>query len=175
MTAFQRLSTGPTLPDLIRRDADRRAQRSLHMLPADVWLRPATIGVFWNHRNNGSLQVGSEHGGLIRRTDLVRPGLWTLDAEQTQCPAKARGRAVARLSPAATTHSPGRITIQRLQRRAGMPTCFAGAQFVLAATHLLNRGGLLSQGGLGAALGAADSLTRAGMRLWRNGRPPPKD
>ena len=175
MTAFQRLSTGPTLPDLIRRDADRRAQRSLHMLPVDVWLRPATIAVFWSHRNNGSPQVMSGHHETPGRMDPVRPGLSASGAIPTHSPAKTRARAVARSSRAAMADGPTRSALHALQRRAGVAAYFAGAQLVLAATHHLNRGGLLSQNGLGAALGAADLLTRAGMGLWRNGRSPPKN
>jgi len=173
MTAFQRLSTGPTLPDLIRREADRRAQRSLHMLPADVWLRQATIAVSWHHRNNGLLQRGSDHSGRPGRTHVPRPP--TMDELPRHCSATIRTKAVARSSRAAMARSPARSALQPLQRRAGMAACFAGAQAVLAATRLLNRGGLLSQSGLGAALGAADRLTRAGMRLWRSGRPSRQD
>ena len=168
MTAFQRLSTGPTLPDLIRREADRRAQRSLRMLPADVWLRPATAAVFWHHRNNGLVQGSGGYGGKLDKMDPVLPRPRAVDAASPHHPTKTTTKAAARSSRAAMARSPARSALQPLQRRAGMAAYFAGAQVVLTATRLLNRGGLLSQSGLGAAFGAADRLTRAGMRLWRS-------
>ena len=157
------------------RQADRRAQRSPHMLPAYVWVRSATIAAFWSHWNKGSPQVIGGHRRTLGRMDPVRPGVLASGATSTHSPAKTRARAVAWPSRAVMAHGSARSPLQALQRRAGMAAYFAGAQLVLAATHHLNRGRLLSQGGLGAALGAADSLTRAGMSLWRNGRPPPKD
>ena len=43
MIQFQRLSTGPTLPDLIRADADARAAASGRILPIEVWCRQSTL------------------------------------------------------------------------------------------------------------------------------------
>lgn len=43
MMCFQRLSTGPTLPDLIRADADIRAAASSRALPLAVWCRHSTL------------------------------------------------------------------------------------------------------------------------------------
>jgi hypothetical protein len=43
MISFQRLSTGPTLPDLIRADADVRAAAACRALPVAVWCRPSTL------------------------------------------------------------------------------------------------------------------------------------
>lgn len=43
MIQFQRLSTGPTLPDLIRADADVRAAASGRLLPIEVWCRQSTL------------------------------------------------------------------------------------------------------------------------------------
>ena len=137
------------------RQADRRAPRSPCMLPAYVWVRPATIAVFWSHRNNGSPQVIGGHRRMLGRMDPVRSGPSALGAIPTHSPAKTRARAVARSSRAAMAYSPARSALQAFQRRAGMAAYFAGAQLVLAATHHLNRGRLLSQGGPGAALGAA--------------------
>ena len=170
MTAFKRLSTGPTLPDLIRREADRRAQRSLRMLPADVWLRPATIAVSWHHRNNGLVQGSGSHGGKPGRMDPVLPRPRAVNGPPPHCPTTMRTKAVARSFRAAMAPGPAGSALHPLQRRAGMAACFAGAQFVLAATRLLNRGGLLSPDGILAALAGADRLTRAGMRLWRSSR-----
>ena len=151
------------------RQANRRAQRSLHMLPAYVWVRPATIAIFWSHRNNGLSQMIGGHRRTLGRMDPVRPGVLASGATPTHSPAKTRATAVAWPSRAVMAHNSARSALQALQRRAGMAAYFAGAQLVLAVTHHLNRGGLLSQGGLGVALGAARSLTRAGMSLWRNG------
>ena len=54
MTAFKRLSVGPTVPDLLRRDAERRTAQSCLTLPAGAWCRTAIIAVARNHRLNGS-------------------------------------------------------------------------------------------------------------------------
>ena len=173
MTAFQRLSTGPTLPDLIRKEADRRAQRSLHMLPADVWRRPATAAVFWHHRNNGLVQRSGGYGGkpgtarLDGGPDQVRPR--SKDATPGHCPARMRARAIARSSRAAQA-GPSAHASRSWQYQTGMAACFTGASGVLAAARLLNRCRLLSPDGLGAAFKSADRLTRAGMRLWRSSR-----
>ena len=43
MIAFRRLSSGPTLPDLIRAAAAEDAVRIAQMMPLEVWCRPATI------------------------------------------------------------------------------------------------------------------------------------
>ena len=174
MIAFQRLSTGPTLPDLISREADRQAQRCLRTLPVEVWLRPATAAVFWQHRNNGVVQrcgsYGDKLGGpaaprLADGLARVRPrpmdlppriGMRVTPGMRLSCPAAVSGQAegALRFSPF----------------KAGMAACFAGASFVLAAARLLNWCGLLSPAGIGAAMAGADRLTRAGMRLWRASR-----
>jgi hypothetical protein len=49
MISFQRLSTIPTLPDLIRADADVRAAAVCRVLPVAVWCRPSTLLVLRGH------------------------------------------------------------------------------------------------------------------------------
>ena len=177
MIAFRRLSTGPTLPDLIRRDADRRAQHSLHMLPTNVWLRPATAAVFWQHRNNGLVQGSGGHGGQVGKSRLDRE----LGHVRTQAVnlmprfyhAGACAQAVAGSSRATRADMPGSIPWS-FQRQAGMAACFAGATGVLAVTRLLNWCSLLSPDGIGVAIAGADRLTRTGMRLWRKSREIPR-
>ena len=173
MTAFQRLSTGPTLPDLIRREADRSAQRSLHMLPTDVWLRPATAATFWHHRNNGRLEgrhaLGVQRGGARPSGEVGHVRERVMDAAPQPCSARMRERAIARSSRAAQADLAAR-TLRSWQCRAGMAVCFAGAHGALAATRLLNWCRLLSPDGIGAVLAGADRLTRAGMRFWRTSR-----
>ena len=177
MTAFQRLSTGPTLPDLIRRDADRRAQRSLHMLPADVWLRPATAAVFWQHRNNGLVRVSGCHsekagrGRLDRELGHVRPQVM-YPAPRTY-PARIREQAFAASSRATRPDVPAQM-LRSWPRQAGMAACFAAAYGVVAAARLLNCCGLLSPDGIGVAITGADRLTRTGMHLWRSSQTFPR-
>ena len=49
MIAFRRLSSGPTLPDLIRAAAAEDAIRIAQMMPLEVWCRPATICALRGH------------------------------------------------------------------------------------------------------------------------------
>lgn len=173
MIAFQRLSTGPTLPDLIRREADHRAERSLRMLPLEVWLRPATAAVFWQHRNNGLVQGSGGHGGKPGRsrvgseTGHIRARV--TDAVPRNCPARMRKKALTRSSRAAQADQPA-LTLRSWRNQIAMAACFAGANGVLAATRVLNWCCLLSPDGIGVALASADWLTRAAMHLWRTNR-----
>lgn len=173
MTAFQRLSTGPTVPDLIRKEADRRAQRSLRMLPTEVWLRPATAAVFWDHRNNGLVRGSGPYGGIpgARRpgSELGHIQPRVMDATPRLLTTKMREKAVARPSRA-TRADLMALALRSWKCQAGMATCLAGANGVLAAARLLNWCGLLGPQGIGTAMAGADRLTRAGMRLWRRGR-----
>jgi hypothetical protein len=43
MIAFRRFSNCPTLPDLIRDDAEARAARWMRTTPIAVWCRPSTL------------------------------------------------------------------------------------------------------------------------------------
>lgn len=173
MIAFKRLSTGPTLPDLIRKEADRRAQRSLHLLPANVWLRPATAAVCWHHRNNGLMpESGGMHGkvgDLLSGSEFSHTRSRGMDAAPRPCPARMRERAIARSYRAAEADLAA-CKFRTWQCRAGMAACFTGANGVLAMARLLNWCRLLSPDGIGAALAGADQLTRAGMRFWKISR-----
>ena len=173
MIAFQRLSTGPTLPDLIRREADRRARRSLRMLPPEVWLRPATAAVFWQHRNNGLVQGSGGHGGKLGRSrldsELGHIRARVTDAAPRHCPARMREKALTRLSRAAQADLPA-LTFRSWWYQTGMTVCFAGANGVLAAARLLSWCCLLSPDSIGVAMAGADRLTKTGMRLWRTNR-----
>ena len=145
MTAFKRLSAAPTVPDLLRREAERRAVKHCRALPAAAWCRTATIAVAWDHSLNGS---------------LFRPG-----------PARQAGsEAMPPFRPAAVQASLPAPALRSWQCQAGMAACFAGASGLLAAARLLNWCRLLSPDGIAAALAGADRLTRAGMRLWRSSR-----
>ncbi len=165
---FQRLSTGPTLPDLIRREADRRARRSLHMLPTNMWLRPATAAVFWQHRSNGLVQGSGGHGGKVGQTRLdrelghVRPQ--AVHLMPRSYPAGACAQPVAGSSRATRAGMPDSIP-WCFQRQAAMAACFAGAPGVFAVTRLRNWCGLLSPDSVGVSIVGADRLTRTGMRL----------
>jgi hypothetical protein len=53
MMAFRRLSTCPTLPDLIRSAADIRAAQWARTTPIEIWSRPSTLVLL--QRRNGSL------------------------------------------------------------------------------------------------------------------------
>ncbi len=187
MTAFQRLSATPTVPDLLRREADRRAARSSRALPEAAWCRSATVAVAWDHGLNGRL---FQEGRLFKDGRLSKPGPVRLPRGGTapvrsaadlaharaasrgravQRPMQTRSNAIARSRRAALQAGPAH-TLRSWRCQAGMTLCFASASGVLAATQVLNWCRLLSPAGIDTALAGADRLTRAGMRLWRTGR-----
>ncbi len=176
MTAFKRLSVGPTVPDLLRRDADRRAAQSCRTLPAGAWCRTAIIAVARNHRLNGPpYELGPttasdwQKGPTRLTANLVpvRAGACGLKAQR---PVQARSNAITRSGRAALQDGLPGDTRRSWQCQAGLGACFAGASFILAAAQLLNWCRLLSPDGIAVALAGADRLTRAGMRLRRSSR-----
>ncbi len=176
MTAFQRLSATPAVPDLLRRDADRRAVRHCRAVPAAAWCRPATIAVAWNRRLNGRLfeaglaKAPGEQAAPSRLTADLAPLSTVVRGSAAQRPMQARSNAIARSRRAALQADLSAHTVRSWECQAGMKLCFAGASGILAATRLLTWCGLLSRDGIAAALTGADRLTRAGMRLWRGCR-----
>ncbi len=167
MIGLQRLSTCPTVPELLSREADRRAAQWVRQMPAEVWLRPATASVVWDHRVNGvwpappvpfaGPRVAGPESGTARRyrrsddvPSALRAGSWN------STPAQAGRRDI-----------PG---LDSWARRRGMEICFATATFVLASARIANWCGLVSPAGLEHAFRTANRLTRAGMRLWRSSR-----
>jgi len=176
MTAFKRLSAAPTVPDLLRRQAERRAIQSCRAWPAAACWRSATVAIAWDHRLDGSLfRPGrvTEAGSVATS---LRPAAEPAHARAASCsraaqrPTQANSNAVIRSRRAAAQPGLSAHTLRSWQCQAGMAACFAGASSVLAATRLLNRCCLLSPDGIVAALAGADRLTRAGMRLWRSSR-----
>lgn len=168
MIGLQRLSTCPTVPELLSREADRRAAQWVRQMPAEVWLRPATASVVWDHRNNGvwpAPPVRVAGPRVAGPTDTATaPRYRRSDA----VPSALRGR-----SSKSTPAEAGRREISGLDawaRRRGIEICFVTATFVLASARAANRCGLVSPAGLEHAFGTANQLTRAGMRLWRSSR-----
>ena len=116
MTAFKRLSAAPTVPDLLRREAERRAVRHCRALPAAAWYRPATIAVAWDHSMNDSLfrpspgmQAGSGATPLLRSAAEVALARAASRSRMAQRPVQARSNAVARsrrASRASATSAP---------------------------------------------------------------------
>jgi len=168
MVMFHRLSTCPTVPELLIAEAERRAARWLREMPVEVWLRPATAAVARSNRNNRafppphvSLFVSRDaipdraSARRYRHPDAV-PSAWGVSSNLT--PIEVRRRGVLRLDA--------------WTRRRGMDICFATATCVLTTTRAANRCGLLRPSGLEQALIMANGLTRAGMRMWRSSRRP---
>ena len=177
MTAFKRLSTVPTVPDLLRRDAERRAARLRRLTPIEAWCRPAMIAVVWQYRDNGRQRESGPLDGFRRQAEFFHPPeelarTRTVSREMSPSvrPTRARSRAIARSRRMAMRADPAADGLHAWSRRAGVKVCFASANGVLAAARVANWCGLLSPDGLGAAIACSDRLTRAGMRLWRSGR-----
>jgi hypothetical protein len=171
MIAFQRLSTVSTVPELLRRDAQRQAARTFHALPMEVWCRPATIAVVRHNQGHSLLRATGPIQTVRIRTEFFRPS-----DELARMKAASHDRMLS--WPSIQTR-PWAIATQRgftatalhtWRYRVGTEVCFAGASGVLAAARLLHWCSLISSGGLGTALACSAQLTRAGMRLWRRGR-----
>ena len=165
MIVFQRLSTCPTVPELLSREAERRAARWLREMPVEVWLRPATAAIARSHRNNracppshalpfvsGSTLPDLPSSRCYRRPDAAPDAHWGISPERTPLEARQRGM----------------LRFKAWTRRRGMDICFVTATCVLATTRAANHYGLLSPVGLEHALTMASRLTRAGMRMWRS-------
>ena len=176
MTAFKRLSAGPTVPDLLRQQAERRAARICHALPVAAWCRSATVAIVWDYRLNGSLfwpiparQVDSGVTPPRLAAEMARARAASRN-QVAQRPMQARSSAITRSCRTADQPGLPAYALRSWQCQAGMAACFAGASGVLAAARLLNWCRLLSPDGIAAALAGADRLTQAGMRLWRSSR-----
>jgi len=172
-----RISTCPTIPELLRADADCRAARRIASLPVEVWCRPAVIGVVWSYRDLDFRGVSRERDVVRSRRDLVHSskdltrGRTVMRATMPQgCPTAARTRTLARSRRAALQFNltPDALTVW--SHRSRMKACFAGANGVLAVTRIMNACGLLSPDGVGTGVACADRLTRAGMRIWQRSR-----
>ena len=168
MVMFQRLSTCPTVPELLIAEAERRAARWLREIPVEVWLRPATAAVARSHRNDRACPP--PHVSLFvswdaipdrasarrdRQSDAV-PSAWGVSSNRTLIEARRRGM----------------LHLDAWTRRRGMDICFVTATCVLVTTRAANRCGLLRPIDVQQALTMADRLTRAGMRMWRSSRRP---
>ena len=173
MSGFERLSTCPTIPDQLRRDADRRAQRLLRALPVEVWCRPAVASVMWSHRNNG----------LVEWPTLDRPGRTQLSRatasgsqgelvrlDPSGLPLQGRSLALARARQVSKQGGPVLAGLDRRLLRLATSLCLLSASAVLVAARVAIRLGLLSQGGMHASLLFADRLTQQGMRMWHRSR-----
>jgi hypothetical protein len=159
-----RISTCPTVPDLLREEAHRRIERSLRLVPMQVWCRPTTITAICLHRNDGIVHSGVDVSSQFRTMELLSPDV-TL---------RARSRAIARSRRAAMRTDLVAKALHNWKRRAGINIFFAGASGTLAAARALNRCGLLTPDELGVAIAVSSRPTRAGMRLWRAGRATPE-
>ena len=172
MSAFQRLSEGPSIPDLIRREADHAAYQSLEMLPKEAWCRPAMIAVVWHHRNNG---IMPSRASAIAEWDRITPSRSDYEVARKRiaiglspnCSTQARSRAIARSRRALVPMALVAKTLQVWSERRRVYVCFAVASCVLAAARVLDQCGVLAPQGLGAALRWSDHLTRGAMRIWR--------
>jgi hypothetical protein len=177
MIAFQRVSTVPTVPELLRRDAESRAARTYHMLPMAVWCRPATIATVrrgWD----GGLPGATAPVDYVRiRTEFFRPSEEMarinslLTGTMSMCRSiQIRSRAIAR-SRRAVMRDCFAATARPIRRfRVVTDVCLAAASGVLAGARLLHRCGLIGPHGLGAAFACSGQLTRVAMRLWRRNR-----
>lgn len=172
MIAFQRLSTVPTVPDLLRRQAERRAARSLRALRAEAWRCPATITIVWRYRSISTLRATGLADAVRRRAEFFRPSdelarIKPVSREMvpSQRSMQTRSRATARSRHAAMQANSTAGGIQSWTYQVGTEVCFASACAVLVTARAANWCHLLSPGGLGAAMAYAERLTRAGMRL----------
>jgi hypothetical protein len=175
--AFQRVSTVPTVPELLRRDAESRAARTYHTLPMAVWCRPATIAAV-RHRWDDGLTGATAPADYVRiRTEFFRPSeeVARINDRLTEtmpvCRSmQIRSRAIARSRRAVTRDCPAATARHIGRYRVGTDVCLAAASSVLAGAQLLHRRGLIGSRGLRAAFACSSQLTRAAMRLWRRNR-----
>lgn len=72
MIAFRRLSTCPTLPDLMRADAEVRAARWKRTTPIEIWCRPATLLLLPRHDCLPAAVSGPALQSLASTADRVR-------------------------------------------------------------------------------------------------------
>lgn len=178
MIAFRRLSTAPTIPDLLRREAERRAVLHCRTMPTAAWCRPATIAVVWDHGLNGRPRTagpvaGSRDRARISGSAEELVGTKAVSGERaSRQPMRTRSRAIVRSRRAVMQAGPSVDALHFWRYRLGITFHFAGAAGVLATARVFNWCGLLSPDGQSTFLACADRLTRAGMRLWRSGRMP---
>jgi hypothetical protein len=175
---FQRLSTVPTVPELLRRDAERRAARTSHLLPMAVWCRPATIAAVRSGWDSGLPGAAAPADYVRIRTEFFRPSdevarLSLLSAETMSAlrSIQSRSRAIARSRRAVMRDRSAAPALRIWRYRAGSTdVCLAAASGVLAGARLLHRCGVIGPVGLGAAAGCSGQLVRAAMRLWHRHR-----
>ena len=173
MIAFQRLSAGPTIPDLIRQEADRKAYQSLQILPKEVWCRRATIAIVWHHRNNSilhpSAQVGAAQGKPLLIHSMHKFVGQRIDPSlASHCSIQASSRAIVRSQRVMMQVSPIAETIHSWINRQLVKACFTTASVILAIAQVLTWYGRLTPQGIGAAFIWSDRLTRVGMSIWRS-------
>lgn len=176
MIAFQRLSTARTVPDLLRREAERRAALHCRSMPTAVWCRPATIAVAWDHGLNGQPRIAGPADGFPSRAKFSAPIREQAAARAvsgdgvSRQPMRTRSRAIARSRRAMMQGGLPTDALHLWRYRTGVKFYFASATGVLAMARAFNWCRLLSPDGQSAFLACADRLTRAGMRLLRSGR-----
>ena len=148
MIAFRRLSSGPTLPDLIRAAAAEDAVRIAQMMPLEVWCRPATICALRSRPRLSAPWPGvsgpSVSGPSVSGPSLSGPSL---------------------SGPSALPQARSAAVMTEIRAWTG------AAEIVLRATRLCNRAGLLSPEGVGAGFRWSSWLIRRGMRTWQRTRP----
>ncbi len=122
MITFQRLSAGPTIPDLIRQVADRQAYQSLQILPKEVWCRRAAIAIVWHHRNN-IIQHPSAQAGAAQRKPLSAYSMHKFVGQRMDpslaphCSLQASSRAIVRSQRVMMQVSPAAETIHSWSNR----------------------------------------------------------
>ena len=170
MIAFQRLSAGPTIPDLIRQEADRQAYRSLQMLPREVWCRRAAIAIVWHHRNN-IIQHPSAQAGAAQRKPLSAQSMHKFVGQRMDpslaphCSLQASSRAIVRSQRVMMQVSPAAETIHSWGNRQLAKVFFTTASGILAIAQARTGYGRLTPQGIGSVLIWSDRLTRVGMSI----------
>ena len=177
MIAFQRLSAGPTIPDLIRQVADRQAYQSLQILPKEVWCRRAAIAIVWHHRNN-IIQHPSAQAGAAQRKPLSAYSMHKFVGQRMDpslaphCSLQASSRAIVRSQRVMMQVSPAAETIHSWSNRQLAKVFFTTASGILAIAQARTGYGRLTPQGIGSVLIWSDRLTRVGMSIWHSSRRP---
>lgn len=169
MMVFQRLSTCPTVPELLSRDAERRASRWLRELPVEVWLRPSTAAAARSHLDALAFPA-PDTSSLVQRVAVCGRAIGQRDHRPDAVPSGMAGKLADRTLAEARRR--GMLRLDAWAYRRGMDICFGTATCVLVTTRAANGCGFPSPIGLEHGLRMADRLTRAGMRLWRSSRSP---
>jgi len=177
MIAFQRLSAGPTIPDLIRQVADRQAYQSLQILPKEVWCRRAAIAIVWHHRNN-IIQHPSAQAGAAQRKPLPAHSMHKFVGQRMDpslaphCSLQASSRAIVRSQRVMMQVSPAAETIHSWSNRQLAKVFLTTASGILAIAQARTWYRRLTPQGIGSVLIWSDRLTRVGMLIWHSSRRP---